>query len=130
MGKVKVPRGWKRRKEGKRIVYESDPPRVKIWKIDDFEKLKEKGRFVNVTKQDLNFSVKMENETSEEPDNVPETMDTDHGSASIETLIDIDVAYHADTAPVSRGFEAVQNQRCKVDNTVRQLPHHWITALN
>ena len=130
MGKVKVPRGWKRRKEGKRIVYESDPPRVKIWKIDDFEKLKEKGRFVNVTKQDLNFSVKMENETSEEPDNVPETMDTDHGSGSIETLIDIDVAYHADTAPVSRGFEAVQNQRCKVDNTVRQLTRDTSSSLD
>ena len=63
MGKVPIPKGWKRLKVGNRIVYESDPPRVKIYKTSVFDKLKANGRFGNVQREQLNFSLKFENET-------------------------------------------------------------------
>ena len=47
MLRVKVPRGWRREKIGNRICYESDPPRVKIWKVGDFDQLKIRGRFAH-----------------------------------------------------------------------------------
>ena len=62
MGKFPIPKGWKRLRDGNRVVYESDPSRVKIHKIADFDKLKANGRFDNVHRQELNFSIKMENQ--------------------------------------------------------------------
>ena len=68
MPKVKVPRGWKRSIVGRKIVYDSDKPRVRIWNKTDFEEKKNSGRFVNIEIGDLNFSIKFENDTSDEED--------------------------------------------------------------
>ena len=139
MGRVKVPRGWKRTKVEKRIVYESCPPRVKIWKIDEFDKFKLKGRFVNVDRKELNFSVKMDNDSSEDSGE-ENAQDDELAPASSESM---DTSQHnADDADTSHiEFEAIREansvdlgalhkQRFKVDNTVRQLTKDSPSALD
>ena len=59
MLRVKVPPGWTRKKVGKKILYVTDPPRVSIWKIGDFDRLKKKGRFPGISRDTLNFSIKV-----------------------------------------------------------------------
>ena len=59
MSTILVPPGWIRKRVDKRIVYVSDPPRVHIWKIKDFDVLKKKGRFPTVNRETLNFSTKV-----------------------------------------------------------------------
>jgi hypothetical protein len=59
MSTVKVPPGWVRKKVGKKVVYISDAPKVKIWKIGDFDRFKKKGRFLTVNRHTLNFSIKV-----------------------------------------------------------------------
>ena len=59
MSTVKVPPGWVRKKVGKKIAYITDPPRVSIWKISEFDAFKKKGRFSTIPREMLSFSVKV-----------------------------------------------------------------------
>ena len=59
MSKIKVPPGWLRKQVGKKVVYISEPPRVRIWNLGDFDKLKAKGRFADIDREMLNFSLKV-----------------------------------------------------------------------
>ena len=74
MSYVKVPPGLTRSRVGKRIVYQSNPPglRVKIWNREDFDEFKLKGRFPHIEREELDFSTKRLNE--------PEDMDVDETS--------------------------------------------------
>ena len=56
---VKVPPGWVRKKVGKKIVYITDVPKIHIWKIGDFDRLKKNGRFLAIDRSVLNFSIKV-----------------------------------------------------------------------
>ena len=71
MSYVRVPLGLSRSRVGKRIVYQSTLPglKVKIWKKEDFDGFKENGRFPNIDREMLDFSIKKLNE--------PEDMDVD-----------------------------------------------------
>ena len=83
MSYVKVPPGLTRIRVGKRIVYQSNPPglRVKIWNREAFDGFKLKGRFSNIDREELDFSIKKLNE--------PEDMDIDETSQE-EECIDVD----------------------------------------
>ena len=59
MSTVKVPPGWIRKKVGKKIAYITDPPKVSIWKISEFDAFKKKGRFSTIPREMLNFSIKV-----------------------------------------------------------------------
>ena len=59
MNKVKVPPGWVRKQVNKKILYITDAPKTHIWKIGEFDKLKGKGRFPDVERESLNFSIKV-----------------------------------------------------------------------
>ena len=59
MSTILVPPGWVRKRIGKRIVYITDHPRVQIQSVTQFDKLKSAGRYLNVTRQMLNFSLKV-----------------------------------------------------------------------
>ena len=65
---MRVPAGLTRSKVGKRIVYQSNPPglRVKIWTLRDFDEFKLKGRFGDIDREALNFSTKKVNEPANE----------------------------------------------------------------
>ena len=56
---MKVPPGWVRKKVGRKVVYTSDAPKVQIWNIRDFDRFKQKGRFLSVNRDTLNFSNKV-----------------------------------------------------------------------
>ena len=59
MSTVKVPPGWIRKKVGKKIVYITDSPRVRIWKISEFDAIQKKGRFSTIPREMLSFSIKV-----------------------------------------------------------------------
>ena len=56
---IKVPPGWIRKKVGKKIVYITEVPRVHIWKIGEFDRLQKQGRFSTISRDILNFSIKV-----------------------------------------------------------------------
>ena len=58
---LKVPPGWVRKKVGKKVVYITEVPRVHIWKIGEFDRLQKQGRFPTVSRDILNFSIKVRN---------------------------------------------------------------------
>ena len=59
-----VPPGWVRKKVGRKIVYICDAPKLHIWNIKEFDRLKKKGRFENVNRDTLSFSTKVRNKGS------------------------------------------------------------------
>ena len=79
MSYVRIPNGFTRSQVGKRIVYQSNPPglRVKIWNLHDFDELKEKGRFSHIRRTELNFSTKKLNQ--------PDHVEDDHLGIDDET---------------------------------------------
>ena len=59
-----VPNGWTRKRVGRKIVYICEPPKIQIWNIKEFDRLKKKGRFLHVNRDTLNFSTKVRNKGS------------------------------------------------------------------
>ena len=91
MPKVKIPHGWTRKKTGRKIVYTSEPPRVQIWSVKDFDNLKLSGRFSSINREMLNFSSKAEN---------AEDMDVEHVADSmldVENQLHVDNQLHGDS---------------------------------
>ena len=112
MPKVKVPRGWKRSIVGRKIVYDSDKPRVRIWKRSDFEDQKRAGRFGNIEIGDLDFSIKVENETSDEEHNMQE--DLDENNPAMEPL-DLDERVEIDIDNNLGNIEILEHQATQED---------------
>ena len=134
MLKVKVPRGWRREKIGNRICYESDPPRVKIWKVGDFDQLKIRGRFENIDRQELNFSSRVENDSSDESDNNDIEMEDDDATMVTDqtdqeaVTIDLQKGDHDETMETDQHLhpEAADLGLQKVDHDIYHsgaLPH-------
>ena len=96
MSFVEVPPGLTRYEVGKRIVYQSNPPglRVKIWRKQDFDEFKERGRFANIDRNELDFSIKkinkpddqMEVDHVEAVDGEVDTMEVDNMVAAGENM--------------------------------------------
>ena len=63
---LNIPPGWTRKKTGKKIVYVTDLPKCQIWSKNDFDKFKKGGRFLNIDRDTLNFSIKVGVEVHEE----------------------------------------------------------------
>ena len=59
MSNLFVPPGWTRKKVGRKIVYICEAPKLQIWNIKEFDRLKKKGRFLHVDRHSLNFSTKV-----------------------------------------------------------------------
>ena len=96
MSYVRVPQGLTRSRIGNRIVYESNSPglRVRIWKHSDFDNYKEKGRFSNIDRGELDFSSKKAN--------LPDDMEVDK---SVEDM-DIDGATELDHPAITLALGA------------------------
>ena len=67
MSYVRVPPGLTRINKGTRVIYQSNPPglRVKIYGVRDFDEMKLRGRFAHIDRGQLNFSTKIANEPEE-----------------------------------------------------------------
>ena len=94
MSFVKVPPDLTRNHVGKRIIYHSNPPglRVKIYSHRDFDEMKLKGRFSDIDSKELNFSTKVitlpEDQMEVEADEAigVSVEDSIHDNAAVEVL--------------------------------------------
>ena len=101
MSYVSVPPGLSRSRVGKRIVYQSTLPglKVKIWNKEAFDGFKQKGRFPNIDREMLDFSIKKLNE--------PEEMDVDETSLE---CMDVDTSSFEKLGPGTRSKVQVQRR--------------------
>ena len=113
MSYVRVPAGLTRSKVGKRIVYQSNPPglRVKIWNLRDFDELKLKGRFSDIDREALNFSTKKTNERANEEvcdgaGHVDEMQVGDGGHANMASTRARNVEEFSDSSGYTEGVSA------------------------
>ena len=111
MSYVRVPQGLTRSRIANRIVYESNSPglRVRIWKHSDFDNYKEKGRFSNIDRGELDFSSKKAN--------APDDMEVDK---SVEDM-DIAEVDHPDIALASGASTTSTSVECRLQGSLDHL---------
>ena len=120
MSYVKVPAGLTRSIVGRRIVYESLPPglRVKIWKLRDFDDFKQKGRFSDIDRGELDFSTKKINE----PEDYMEIDEVATEPENMEVVGTSGVLYDDQTIAVECSTQATtQDERQQTSGTCMQL---------